>query len=92
LIFEGDFTTRVNLVRTKESVIQEAGPRNNSNYFIKRGARYVKFAVAAYGPNMLKILGIEKPRNRRFNLQDEHRNHYSLANHADIPVEYFSFN
>ncbi|KAJ3309490.1 hypothetical protein HDV04_005982 [Boothiomyces sp. JEL0838] len=54
---------------------------------IKLGSRYVKFAVGAYGTNFLKIMGIEKPREVHFNIQDHH-NHHSMANHTDIPVEH----
>ena len=33
-------------------------------------------------------MGIEKPRASRFNVKDEHHNHYSLANHIDVPVHH----
>jgi hypothetical protein len=59
----------------------------NPRYHIEKAARYVQFAVGAYGSHFLKIMGIEKPRQTRFSDLDEHHNHYSLANHTDIPVE-----
>jgi hypothetical protein len=58
-----------------------------SRHDIEKASRFVQFAVGAYGSHFLKIMGIEKPRNRRFNVRDEHHNHYCLANHTDIPVE-----
>ena len=53
----------------------------------EKASRYVKFAAASYGPNFLKLMGMEKPRQSRFAVEDELHQHYSLANHADIPVE-----
>ena len=55
---------------------------------IKNGARFVQFAVGAYGTAFLKLMGIEKPRSSRFDVKDEHHNHYSLANHTDVPVHH----
>lgn len=61
LKFEGNFSNRLNSFINKnadqELMSAKSLPTENAIHFIKRGARYVKFAVAAYGPNMLKILG-----------------------------------
>ncbi|KAI8899404.1 hypothetical protein BC833DRAFT_585794 [Globomyces pollinis-pini] len=69
----------VNLVRT-------ITPKEH----VRLGSRYVKFAVAAYGTNFLKIMGIEKPKTSKVATEVEHdnHNHHSLANHSDIPVEH----
>jgi hypothetical protein len=66
----------------------ELTPELTSIALIKHGARYVQFAVGAYGTNFLKMMGIEKPRGDRFDGKDEHHNHYSLANHIDVPVDH----
>ena len=61
--------------------------QSSSLPIFEKASRYVKFAVAAYGPNFLKLMGMEKPRQSRFAAEDELHHHYSLANHTDIPVE-----
>ncbi|KAJ3355991.1 hypothetical protein HDU91_005609 [Kappamyces sp. JEL0680] len=74
--------------QTSNMSLKKVTPPPTSVQLIRKGARYVQFAVGAYGTNFLKIMGIEKPRSSRFESKDEHHNHYSLANHTDIPVDH----
>ena len=57
---------------------------------VNLGARYVKFAVGAYGSHFMNIMGISKEAFN-YSILDEggqHLNHTSLANHVNIPVEH----
>lgn len=69
----------------------EAKHLSDAREIVRLAARYVKFAVGAYGSHFLKIMGIGNSKNHQMARDTdiyEHHNHVTLASHADIPVHH----